>query len=56
MMPPRETTPAQTPPDRGQTLDLPLSRPQATETRPSEPAPKSAPAVADKDEGEAKPE
>jgi ribonuclease E len=39
-------------PDRGQTLDLPLSRPPLTQAQPTESAPKPAPAAED----EAKPE
>jgi hypothetical protein len=39
-------------PDRGQTLDLPLSRPPVTEKQPAEMAPKPAPTAED----EAKPD
>jgi hypothetical protein len=54
--PPREATVAPTPSDRGQTLDLPLSRPPQAEAQPFEAAPKPLPASSDKDEEGSKPE
>jgi len=49
---PREITATPTPPDRGQTLDLPLSRPPVTEAQPTDTASKPAPARAGEDEAE----